>query len=402
MNKKLFLSAFLTAVIVAWFVLIGGMRFGEVHAATNVTGIISTNTTWTKGNSPYNLTNSVTVVSGATLRIESGVTVFLNGYGIEVDGTLSARGTDNDPIRFDSIIANYHFIVGQISFSQSSTGWNEQAGSGCIIEDAVFNSTEHPGTYGYITINQASPKINQSSIEAAITVNGGSPIISGNIIATAELFTPAITTNEASPVISNNLVSGEINATGGDTLVISTNVISGGINLNGSTNAEISDNNVSGGISIDGGKPKIERNLITDAAVGVAIGGSSSPLIQNNTIVTNTVGLNIFGSSSPTIIYNNIQDNSQWNVYLGQLNVYGSTQGDVNATYNWWGTTDTQIINQTIYDHKNNFDLGTVTFVPFLTSLNPEIPEFSSWIILLIFMIATLLIAVVYFNKRKH
>ena len=45
---------------------------------------------------------------------------------------------------------------------------------------------------------------------------------------------------------------------------------------------------------------------------------------------------------------------------------------NVNATYNWWGTTDTQAINQTIHDNKNDFNLGTVEFVPFLTAPNPE------------------------------
>ena len=36
------------------------------------------------------------------------------------------------------------------------------------------------------------------------------------------------------------------------------------------------------------------------------------------------------------------------------------------------GTTDQQAINQTIYDFKDDFTVGTVNFVPFLTAQNSE------------------------------
>jgi len=51
------------------------------------------------------------------------------------------------------------------------------------------------------------------------------------------------------------------------------------------------------------------------------------------------------------------------------------TSSNIDASYNWWGTTDTQAINLTIYGSKYSFDLGTVSFVPFLTEPNPEAPE---------------------------
>jgi hypothetical protein len=67
-------------------------------------------------------------------------------------------------------------------------------------------------------------------------------------------------------------------------------------------------------------------------------------------------------------INNNLQGNTNYSLYL--------QGGDVNATYNWWGTTNTQAINQTIYDFKYDFELGVGTFVPFLTAPNPEAPTF--------------------------
>jgi hypothetical protein len=56
------------------------------------------------------------------------------------------------------------------------------------------------------------------------------------------------------------------------------------------------------------------------------------------------------------------------NFYGNQENIRLATSQNLNATYNWWGTTDVQAINQSIYDFKNDFSLGVVTFIPFLNS----------------------------------
>ena len=95
----------------------------------------------------------------------------------------------------------------------------------------------------------------------------------------------------------------------------------------------------------------------------------TTPLIRNNTIVGNTVGFNLINSPSPTITFNNIQSNIEYSVYL-----YASSESDVNAVFNWWGTTDASAINQSIRDFKNDFNLGVVSFVPFLTELNSFAP----------------------------
>ena len=51
------------------------------------------------------------------------------------------------------------------------------------------------------------------------------------------------------------------------------------------------------------------------------------------------------------------------------MNSITAAADNVDATNNWWGITDTQTINQTIYDSKIDTHLGTVTFVPFLVRL---------------------------------
>lgn len=72
--------------------------------ATNVSGIISTNTTWTLAGSPYVLTNDLTVGSGVTLTIQAGVTVVGDSWDDDliVLGSLVAAGTNSQPITMDA------------------------------------------------------------------------------------------------------------------------------------------------------------------------------------------------------------------------------------------------------------------------------------------------------------
>jgi len=361
--KQLF-SVFLVALMVGGFAL-AGLILVEFCAEPKC-AVISSDTTWTKANSPYSLTGPVDV-SGVTLTVESGVTINLNNYYIQVDGTLRAIGSNSDQI---------HFNGGQITFTSVSNGWNEQTGSGCIIENAILSST-------YLTINGVSPKIFRNTFDgvfdkAGIYIDGRgtenyqtSPVISNNTIVGVFKGT-GIYVLESTPVISNNtIINIGLEGTGNN-----------GILCGGS--ASISDNVISGWAFNDGGGigtvaplpnykiyhfiyPTIERNVITNNVRGLTLGsdvsqGGNIEIIQNNTIANNSIGLYIWSAPFSIIQNNNIQNNTQSNVYLGKYS------GRVNATYNWWGTTDTQAINQTIHDYKNDFNLDTVSFIPFLTT----------------------------------
>jgi len=74
----------------------------------NVSGPIITNTTWTAANSPYILTDDVTINEGITLTIEPGVTVMGEiGTLLAVNGRLEAIGTPSQPITFTSSIDSW-------------------------------------------------------------------------------------------------------------------------------------------------------------------------------------------------------------------------------------------------------------------------------------------------------
>ena len=379
-------------------------HFGTAQASTEVYGLITSDTTWTKANSPYNLTSSITVASEATLTIEPGTIVQLNEYHLQINGTLIARGTSSDPINFHGgtpiSTGGWKITTGDnaysIVFSPSSANWSQQAQSGCIIENAVI---------GNLVINGGSPKISNSFL-GNIDMWGGTPEISNNTVV------GGIGVYAGSALIANNTVSQQYhyflgyggaivaqrydrnNNAGfyegtGNALILGNTIYdcSYGINLNetgrlhGDHNAVIT----------------IQRNLICNTTLGI---DSTLPVtIENNTIKNNAVGI---ATSAPlSIIYNNIEGNNQ-SIYLASSN-------NLNATNNWWGTTDTPAINQTIHDNKNDANLGTVTFVPFLTEPNPEvcpastpgIPELPLSLTLALLITVTLAVAVG-FKRKAH
>ena len=103
MNNKSLLSAFLIAVITSGLVLVSTLPFSTVQASTNISGLISSNTTWTLAGSPYIVTGDILVDANVLLNIESGVAVkFDGGTNLIVDGTLVADGDETSQITFTS------------------------------------------------------------------------------------------------------------------------------------------------------------------------------------------------------------------------------------------------------------------------------------------------------------
>jgi len=77
--------------------------FTTSKSATEVGGIISTNTVWTEANSPYIITETAQIASGVTLTIEPGANISkpTSGNMFLLMGTIYAHGTSQKPIVID-------------------------------------------------------------------------------------------------------------------------------------------------------------------------------------------------------------------------------------------------------------------------------------------------------------
>jgi hypothetical protein len=348
---KMSVNLSLIALLFLSLLLVSPTQVSYAQTGTQVTGILSTNTTWTKANSPYTLTGAIGVPVGVTLTIEAGVTVNLVNYYIQVNGTLVARGNADYPIQLNN---------GQIKFTPSCNSWNEQTGLGCIIENTNLNST-------YVAIDSSSLKINannftnngQSSGDCLV-ISGGSSLISNNTFIIRNQgsgYCIAIRESNAS-ILSNKIVGGYSGVKiSGPYLLPDYRTIS----------------------------PIIENNLIIGSVMGIRIEyNNAKPIIRNNTITENSIGIffTMANAVEPVIVFNNIFNNS-YDHSTKNVDLSGDGSGlrsNINATYNWWGTTNREEINQTIIDYKNDFNLGVVEFDPFLVQANiqaPVVPTFT-------------------------
>ena len=367
--------AALVLLLIICFTVGSVLEIGAVKASSDVTDVIASDTTWTKADSPYSLSGNVLVSNEVTLTIEEGVTVNLNNYFIRINGTLVASGSSADQIQFND---------GQIIFTETSGDWNEQSDSGSVIENAVFNLAS-------IFIGGSSPKIDSNFLNNGISITeDAAPIISNNTLAGVDPHGPLSEGISVYSVGESYIYGNTIS-----NCLWGIAVYGGGV---------VTDNNISGcssGIEIleNNGTPIVQRNLITNNTLGIEIRetkvGSGNSTVQNNTITNNLVGISIVtqvdGEVETKILHNNIYANEIYNIK-------SEVPDDIEAANNWWGTTDNQAITETIYDSKNDSQLGTVNFVPFLSEQVPTIPEFPKWTVIPLVLVATL--ALTLYKKR--
>lgn len=396
---KRLLNALLVALLLCAIFFITA----PVYGATSTSGTISSNTTWTKTNSPYTLTGNVAVDSGATLTIEPGVTIQIpSDCTLQVNGVLVARGTSSEKVSF---------IGGDVSLGGS--------GSGSVIENAILNPTNLIiGSSAIITGNTIIGRASAESFEAVL-ITGGAPSISNNLIYGAD-SQRGICITGGSPTISSNGIMGMIINEGHNNVgspVISHNTIEGGIalsqsgatvtnnlitgfkyvNFNGDVEslynltynswvgsgisitadyenmqhgagAVLTDNVITGcldGISVlQGGTTTIQRNIIVNTT-REALHVASDANIMDNTIRNNQRGIVVSNAPTLTVKNNNLENNGNYSFYL-------YTGNNVDATSNWWGTTDTQAIENSVWDSTFEPYDGTVTINPILTAPNQE------------------------------
>ncbi len=254
----------ISIITIAGIFPLSSVPFGEAQSGTNINGIINSDVTWTAANSPYTLTAPTAVNFGVTLTIAPSVTVNLNNYYIQVNGTLNAKGTANSIIQFMS---------GALLFTPASNGWNENAGSGCIIEYAHLSQ---------VTISSINAlKLNQDQ------------------------FTNGSITVGIHSVLTNNNISSSVAA--GGSVTFAGNKIGGSINAGGG--CTISGNNVKGAVICSGSSATISNNIIGGQVTGETISGNTissataydvtGTTVTNNHIINGTV-------KATTTITNNV------------------------------------------------------------------------------------------------
>jgi hypothetical protein len=195
-------------ILTGGLAMAGTIHLGTAHTATSVSGIIFSDTTWTRANSPINITGPTAIAKGVTVTIEPGVVVHFNLNTLEVNGTLRAIGTSAEPITLDGDwqgrgpyfgSSDYNGIL---TFTIESNGWSVQTETGCIIENVnVISLTIH--------VYDTSVKINNNVFSGShawggLSIEGGDSIISKN-----EITGGLVIVDGGSPIFNNNTIIGQ-------------------------------------------------------------------------------------------------------------------------------------------------------------------------------------------------
>jgi parallel beta-helix repeat protein len=161
------------------------------------------------------------------------------------------------------------------------------------------------------------------------------------------------------------------------------------VNITGFTLENATGNGKAGIYLGDGvNRCNITNNTVKLNYNGIYLGNADDNNITCNWVHHNTrAGFNLTGGSTGNnISHNNIVENGGFNGSSGgwEWLFYNNQNNITDATNNWWGTSNNNTINASIYDWTYNNTKGNVTVLPRLSDAAPcaPVPELSTVILL--------------------
>jgi len=136
------------------------------------------------------------------------------------------------------------------------------------------------------------------------------------------------------------------------------------------------------GIRFDNAGGEIHNSIIRTNQTGIYVTPNSAPQITNNNhIYNNNYGIYVLGQNqsatnpTPVATGNSIYNNSYFNYYVRSFGNAASVTLD--ASNNWWGSTDLATVNGKIYDSNDTLSAPTLNIAPILlvesTSAPPQV-----------------------------
>lgn len=353
----------------------------NVRAGTAVSGTV-TSPVWTLDFSPYIVSGTLEVSTGAKLTIEPGVAVrFQKDAKILVKGELQAVGEPDNKITFTSDESSptrgywggIEFASGSVDANFSSSG-NYLNGS--IIKNAVIKYSQG------IVADDSSPYLADNLIlnnNIGLEIKGegagaGQQILLGQASNKSEIATIIVDNNE----ITDNGLGVLINRSNGNDYVltpagrvyqgsrqVTAKLINNDIQSNGQgvvvsqgDNNVISKNNIrhnlAEGVLLNAGSLNnaVERNYLDNNETGLKISSSQAKILQNEAANNSKYGLYL-DTGDNTIKNNNIYSNKEANLY--------NNAGSADLSDNYWGTASVSQAQAGVVDKSGAADITPIT-----------------------------------------
>lgn len=121
--------------------------------------------------------------------------------------------------------------------------------------------------------------------------------------------------------------------------------------------------NNKGGIGFRNSDATISHNEIRDNKFfGIWPKEMLNVVVDHNEITGNKKGVYLYQATGIRLEYNNIYDNHDYEIAVAEAQDF-----EVDARLNWFGTINTSKIDERIFDHQDDPELGEVVYQPFLT-----------------------------------
>ncbi|MGB0386693.1 MAG: right-handed parallel beta-helix repeat-containing protein [Ardenticatenaceae bacterium] len=345
----------------------------------------------------YSSGDNVTIRDNTISGNSSSSSYYYDSYSY--GGGLYSSG-NNVTINKNTIVMNKSNSVSQRSSAYSygggiySSGNNVTICDNTISDNSSSSSSRYQGGYSYGGGLYSSGD-NVTICDNTISGNSSSSSSSygGGIYGSATIYQNTISNNSASSgggingsgtiyqnTINNNSATNGGGIYGSNTTYAYQNTISGNsANYGGGIygTGTFHDNTISGNSASSGGgisgygtiyQNTISDNSATDAGSGV-YWRDDEGLLGYNTIVSNVIsqtnetgGVYVY-QSYPTLVGNNLDGNEGYAVH----NNNPDEGPDLEARYNWWGTTDEGQIEGMVYHLIDNNTLGVAQYLPALS-----------------------------------
>jgi len=338
------------------------------YSQTMFSGGIFSNTTWTLAGSPYIINGNVTIFAGKTLTINPGVIVqFDPGITFDVRGNIAALGTSTDSVTFTTSATN-----------PFSGAWNGLTTKNTLNSNLTFKFCKflyasnaidlYAATNVLLTIEDSRFSYNQRVIIGYSGIAGGSTnyptlILRSKFTNNMRCFgdfpnigSAYMTINYCS-FFNNSTCFHYTESTNTYNSIFCSNYIAADVISANFDNCAFTNNHIGireGNLYLY--ETIINNCILSDNDTGMVFNSIPSPM--------DSLG------GGPFRRNNTFCNNNYSAVVISPYNV--------DMSGNCWGTTNTSLIDQTIYDGFDNISVGLIQYTPMLNCGANECPSFTT------------------------